>query len=102
VSVAGRAGHNHHRPAGRCDDLRGDLGARAGYFGSAAIADDFAAVRSELGIEKVDLWGQSWGTYLMPVYAARHPDSVRSIVLSGAQPIAFDPWGRDVLRASSA
>jgi pimeloyl-ACP methyl ester carboxylesterase len=78
----------------------GDLGARAGYFGSAAIADDFAAVRSELGIEKVDLWGQSWGTYLMPVYAARHPDSVRSIVLSGAQPIEFDPGGRDLLRAS--
>ncbi|MEA2246071.1 MAG: hypothetical protein QOH46_600, partial [Solirubrobacteraceae bacterium] len=77
-----------------------DLGARAGYYGSAAIADDFAAVRSELGIEKVDLWGESWGTYLMPVYAARFPDSVRSIVLSGAQPIAFDPWGRDLLRGS--
>jgi pimeloyl-ACP methyl ester carboxylesterase len=78
----------------------GDLGTRAGYYGSAAIADDFAAVRSELGIEKVDLWGQSWGTYLMPVYAARYPESVRSIVLSGAYSIAFDPWGRDLLRGS--
>ena len=36
----------------------------------------------------------------MPVYAALHPESVRSIVLSGAQPIAFDPWGRDLLRGS--
>src|SRR5207247_6465749 len=38
-------------------------------------------------------------TMLMPVYAARHPQHVRSIVLSGAQPIALDPWARDVLRA---
>jgi pimeloyl-ACP methyl ester carboxylesterase len=36
----------------------------------------------------------------MPVYAARYPESVRSIVLSGAQPIALDPWARDLLRAS--
>jgi pimeloyl-ACP methyl ester carboxylesterase len=66
----------------------GDLGARAGYYGSAAIADDFAAVRSELGIDRVDLWGESWGTYLMPVYAARHPGSVRSPMS------APDRWGR--------
>jgi pimeloyl-ACP methyl ester carboxylesterase len=35
----------------------------------------------------------------MPVYAGRHPEHVRSIVLDGAFPIAFDPWGRDVLRS---
>src|SRR4051794_37145870 len=33
----------------------------------------------------------------MPVYATRHPEHVRSIVLNGAFPIASDPWGRDVL-----
>jgi pimeloyl-ACP methyl ester carboxylesterase len=77
-----------------------DIGAKAGDYGSAAIADDFDAVRAALGIDKLDLWGQSWGTLLMPIYAARHPDHVRSIVLSGAQPVAFDPWGRDLLRAS--
>lgn len=75
-----------------------DLGARFNLYGSAAIADDFDAVRGELGIEKVDLWAQSWGTYLMPVYAARHPGRVRSIVLTGAQPMSFDPWARDLLR----
>jgi pimeloyl-ACP methyl ester carboxylesterase len=31
------------------------------------------------------------------VYAARYPQHVRSIVLDGAFPIAFDQWGRDVL-----
>ena len=80
----------------------GDLGARAGLYGSAAVADDIEAVRATLGAEKLDLWGDSYGTFLMPVYAARHPEHVRSIVLDGAFPIASDPWGRDVLRASGA
>ena len=75
----------------------GDLGARAGLYGSAAVADDIEAVRATLGVDKLDLWGDSYGTFLMPVYAARHPQHVRSIVLDGAFPIASDPWGRDVL-----
>jgi pimeloyl-ACP methyl ester carboxylesterase len=44
--------------------------------------------------------GSPYGTFLLPVYAARHPRHVRSIVLSGAYPISFDPWGRDLLRGA--
>jgi pimeloyl-ACP methyl ester carboxylesterase len=76
-----------------------ELGARAGLYGSAAVADDIDAVRASLGLDKVDLWGDSYGTFLMPVYAARYPEHVRSVVLDGAFPIASDPWGRDVLRS---
>jgi pimeloyl-ACP methyl ester carboxylesterase len=72
-----------------------ELGALVGQYGTAAVADDFDAVRASLGVDRLDLWGNSYGTYLMPVYAARHPDHVRSMVLSGAYPIDFDPWGRD-------
>ena len=77
-----------------------ELGARARMYGSAAVADDFEAVRARLGLERLDLWGNSYGTYLMPVYAARHPEHVRSIVLSGAYPLDFDPWGRDRVAAT--
>jgi len=77
-----------------------ELGARAGLFGSVAAADDIDAVRATLGIDKLDLWGDSYGTFLMPVYAARHPDHVRSVVLDGAFPVASDPWGRDVLQGT--
>ena len=75
-----------------------DLGPRAGLYGSAAVADDIDAVRAALGLHKLDLWGDSYGTFLMPVYAARYPKHVRSIVLDGAFPIASNQWGRDVLR----
>ena len=76
------------------------LGSRVGLYGSAAVADDFDAVRAALGLDRLDLWGESYGTFLMPVYAARHPQHVRSIVLSGAYPLAFDPWGLDRLAAA--
>jgi pimeloyl-ACP methyl ester carboxylesterase len=77
-----------------------ELGSRARMYGSAAVADDFEAVRARLGLDRLDLWGNSYGTYLMPVYAARHPEHVRSMVLSGAYPIDFDPWGMDRVAAT--
>jgi len=46
------------------------------------------------------LWGESYGSYLFQEYAIRHPQHVRSAVLSGAYPIGFDPWGLDRLRAA--
>src|SRR3954451_23325045 len=70
------------------------LGRQARAYTSAATADDFEAVRAHLGIPKLDLYGVSSGTYLMTVFAQRHPDAVRSIVLSSAFPLGFDMWGR--------
>ncbi|GII95451.1 alpha/beta fold hydrolase [Sinosporangium siamense] len=70
------------------------LGQKAEGYTSAATADDFNAVRRKLGIGEVVLVGHSYGTYLLPVYAERHPETVRSMVLSGAYPIAFDSFGR--------
>jgi pimeloyl-ACP methyl ester carboxylesterase len=77
-----------------------ELGQRARTYGSAAVADDLESVRASLAITTLDLWGESYGTYLMQVFASRHPEHLRSIVLSGAYPIDFDPWGRDRLAAA--
>jgi pimeloyl-ACP methyl ester carboxylesterase len=94
-SLAGRQPLDEAEIARLCS---ADLGSRAGRYGSADVADDVDAVRAALGIDKLDLWGDSYGTFLMQVYAARHPEHVRSVVLDGAFPIESDPWGRDVLR----
>nr|WP_152992683.1 alpha/beta fold hydrolase [Nonomuraea pusilla] len=77
-----------------------ELGSKAGLYGSAAVADDIDAVRQVLGLDRLDLWGDSYGTYLMTVYAARYPQHVHSVVLSGSYPIAFDTFGRDRLDAA--
>jgi len=75
------------------------LGDRARDYTSAATADDIDAVRAHLNIPRLDLLGESYGTYLMTVYAQRHPDHIRSIVLSSAFPLAFDMWARPNARA---
>ncbi|MGX2993407.1 alpha/beta fold hydrolase [Streptomyces sp. JNUCC 64] len=78
-----------------------NLGPKAAAYTSAATADDIDAVRARLGVPQLSLYGLSYGTYLMPVYASRHPERVRSIVQSGAYPLAFDPMGRPQAQAVS-
>lgn len=63
---------------------------RTRYYTSAATADDLDAVRTHLGIAKLDLLGESYGTFLMTVYAQRHPGHVHSVILSSAYPLEFD------------
>jgi pimeloyl-ACP methyl ester carboxylesterase len=52
-------------------------------------------VRARIGIPKLDLFGMSYGTYLMTVFAQRHLESVRSVVLSSAFALDFDMWARE-------
>lgn len=78
-----------------------NLGPRARGYTTAATADDLDAVRARLGADKLTLYGLSYGTYLMPVYASRHPQHVRSMVLSGAYPLGADPLARPSAQAVS-
>lgn len=78
-----------------------NLGAKAAGFTSAATADDIDAVRARIKVNRLSLYGLSYGTYLMPVYAARHPEHVRDVVLSGAFPLALDPMARPSAQAVS-
>ena len=69
------------------------LGASSDLYGTAIAADDMAAVLSALHIRKVDLYGDSYGSFFVQAFAGRHPDRVRSIVLDGAyQVIGGSPW----------
>lgn len=49
--------------------------------------DDLEDVRKWLGYGKINLWGLSYGTRAAQVYMRSYPQSVRSVVLSGALPI---------------
>jgi pimeloyl-ACP methyl ester carboxylesterase len=76
------------------------LGARSDVYGSAFAADDMAAVLDHLGINKVDMYGDSYGTYFTQTFAVRHPDRVRSMTLDGAYFVdGRDPWYSDTNRA---
>lgn len=75
------------------------LGPRAAGYTTANVSDDIDAVRAHLRIDRLDLFGMSYGTYLMGVHALRHPHTVRSVVLSGAYPVDVDPLLRGSAQA---
>lgn len=69
------------------------LGHRFDLFGSALSADDLSAVISALGLGRVDLYGDSYGTFFAQVFAGRHPGQLRSVVLDSAYPTSGeDAW----------
>jgi pimeloyl-ACP methyl ester carboxylesterase len=63
------------------------LGERAPLYSTAYAADDLAAILEALEIRRIDLYGDSYGTYFEQVFAVRHPNTLRSIVLDGAYPL---------------
>ena len=59
---------------GACAD---QLGPRFDSYRTAAIADDINDVRAALGYDDdVQVYGDSYGTYLAQSYAFRHPDTL--------------------------
>jgi pimeloyl-ACP methyl ester carboxylesterase len=79
---------------GRCAQRLGDA---ANTYGTAAAVDDVAAILTGLRTGKVDVYGDSYGTYAAQALAVRHPDLVRAVVLDGAFPVdnSFDPFERE-------
>ena len=63
------------------------LGRAAALYGTALAADDLAALLEALGLGRVGLYGDSYGTYFAQVFALRHRDKLRSLVLDGAYPL---------------
>jgi pimeloyl-ACP methyl ester carboxylesterase len=63
------------------------LGDRAPLYSTTLASDDLAAVLDALATGRVDLYGDSYGTFFAQVFALRHPDKLRSLVLDGAYPL---------------
>jgi pimeloyl-ACP methyl ester carboxylesterase len=69
------------------------LGDRAMSYRTSAAADDIDDVRRALGMGRIALYGDSYGTFLGQSYAYRHPDTLSALVLDSAYPIeGEDPW----------
>jgi pimeloyl-ACP methyl ester carboxylesterase len=76
------------------------LGKASDVYGTAFAADDLAAVLDSLAIDRVDLYGDSYGTFFGQAFAIRHPDRVRTLTLDAAYPVEDqNPWYPDLNRA---
>ncbi len=57
------------------------LGSRRAFYTTRDSVEDLEAVRQAIGVEKIAIFGVSYGTKLALAYAARYPDRVERLVL---------------------
>ncbi|MFN8421616.1 MAG: alpha/beta fold hydrolase [Anaerolineae bacterium] len=65
-------------------------------YNSVTMADDTDAVRAALGYDKINLFGNSYGTWLAQFYIGRHGDHVNAAVLDSVG----GPWNFYLLDAT--
>ena len=63
------------------------LGDRFDLYGTELVAEDLGALISDLNLGVVDVYGDSYGTFVAQVFASHHPELVHSLVLDGAYPV---------------
>jgi pimeloyl-ACP methyl ester carboxylesterase len=62
-------------------------------FNTATSARDVARVLSGLRLGRVDLYGDSYGSWFAQVFASRYPRRLRSVTLDSTyQVLGLDPW----------
>lgn len=84
---------NYVAAVGRCGRQLGDT---ADLYGTANATDDLVQVMDHLEIDKIDLYGDSYGSFFAQTFAVRHSDRLRSLVLDAAYFVASkDPFFSD-------
>ena len=60
------------------------------YYSTRQAVEDLEAFREYLGVDKLALYGESYGTQYVQTYAAAHPDHVASLFLDGPVDLTVD------------
>jgi pimeloyl-ACP methyl ester carboxylesterase len=69
------------------------LGASSDLYGTAYAAGDLAGVIRALRTGRVDLYGDSYGSWFAQSFASRYPSLLRSVVLDSAYSLTkLSPW----------
>jgi len=72
-------------------------------FTSAPAAEDLAAVITALQLPKVDLYGDSYGSFFAQAFASRFPQLARSVILDSTyETVGLDPWYRSTIDSMPA
>lgn len=83
--------------AGRCAT---QIGPKRDRYSTSQAVQDVEAVLRSLHAGKIDLYGDSYGTYAAQAYALRFPARLRSLALDGAYPLpGTDPAWADLVEA---
>ncbi|MCI5044378.1 MAG: alpha/beta hydrolase [Aquisalinus sp.] len=85
-----------------CRDRYQEMGISVSSYHSAASAADIEALRKVLGIEKISLYGGSYGTRLALTYAREYSENVSSMVLDSPLPhtVSYDDESPENFKAA--
>lgn len=79
-----------------------ELGAARSYYTSKDSALDIDSIREAIGVDKVSIFGVSYGTYVAQLYARLFPEHAAALVLdSVVAPTGVDPFLRTNFTAIS-
>jgi pimeloyl-ACP methyl ester carboxylesterase len=84
----------------RCAD---EIGPERAFYTTRDHVDDLDAVRQALGVDRIGIWGTSYGTKLAVAYAQAYPFHVARLLLDSTLPLEGpDPFALDVLKGMPA
>jgi pimeloyl-ACP methyl ester carboxylesterase len=84
-------------------DCGAALGASADLYGSGTAADDLAAVLAALGTGRINLYGDSYGSFFAQAFAGRHGGLLRALILDSTWPVVGEsPWYPEAAPAARA
>ena len=86
--------------AGRARRCALQLGPDRDLYSTAEAVEDLEDVLQALGSGRIDLYGDSYGSYAAQAFALRHPERLRSLVLDSTYQLpGSDPAGADLVAA---
>src|SRR4051794_22085684 len=93
----------HLRNTAAAEECANRLGVARHHYTTPDSVEDMEAIRQQLGVDKLTLFGISYGTELAIAYARAHPDHVKRLILdSTVDADDRDPYGRVNFRAMPA
>jgi pimeloyl-ACP methyl ester carboxylesterase len=88
------------RSPSAAEDCAQRLGAARTHYSTPDSVEDLEAIRQGMGVDRISLFGISYGTELALAYARAHPDHVDRLILdSVVDPDDRDPFGLAGFRA---
>ncbi len=66
-----------------CVDESGVSESDLAFYSTVQAVEDLEAFRAYLGVDKLSLYGESYGTQYVQTYAAAHPEHVASLIVDG-------------------
>jgi len=73
------------------------------FYATKQAIEDLEAIRRYLAVDKLDLYGESYGTQYVQTYAAAHPDHIRALYIDGPVDLTIDgpTWYAESSRAAN-